>query len=299
MKHLIGALALLLTLAPPALAGRNANGAIVVHTDDAIVYTATADFCPTALPSTCALLITRTDRPVEEQEAVIWLLAAFLPEANPAVTTVQFGIRHNLPPNLGYFTRWAACGPSPLELPDTGWPEPNECGNLVAYSGPVAAQIFPFYWFAAIGVIDGYFGTRTYPTTNEAKFVDDGNPPVEDACVLFGTVRWGAAGENHCPVALIGACCIPGADCQILGEDECAVLGGTYIGNGTACEPDPCEIPTGACCLTGDACVVVTLAECEQQGGTYQGHDTLCDPNPCTATRFRVTTWGKVRATFR
>jgi hypothetical protein len=299
MKRLLGALVILVALGSTAQAGRNANGALVVHTDDAIVYTGTADYCPTALPSACDQLITRTDRPVEEQEAVVWLLAAFPPDASPAVTTIQFGIHHNLPSGLGYFTRWAACGISPLELQDDGWPEPNDCGNLVAYGGPITQSLFPFYWFAAIGVQGGYFGTRTYPTTNEAKFVDDGNPPVEDGCTLFGTVRWGSAGENACPVMAIGACCIPGALCQILSEEECTLVGGVYMGNGIPCDPNPCVLPMGACCLSDLSCVVATAIECEQQNGSYQGDDTVCEPNPCPTTPFRVTTWGQVRASYR
>jgi hypothetical protein len=299
MKRMIGALVMLVLLVPPAMAGRNANGALVVHTDDAIVYTATGDYCPSAMPASCDQLLTRTDRPVEEQEAVIWFLAAFPPDATPAVTTIQFGIHHNLPSNLGYFTRWAACGPSPLELPDAGWPEVNDCGNLVAYGGPVYGNLFAFYWFAAIGVTDGYLGTRTYPSTDEAKFVDDGNPPVEDDCARFGIVRWGVAGENACPVLAIGACCITGGSCQVLGEEECTVVGGTYMGSGTNCDPNPCALPTGACCLTDQSCIVVTQGECSQQGGSYQGDDSVCEPNPCPTTPFRVTTWGQVRAAYR
>ena len=216
MKKRIGALIMLSLITSPALAGRNENGALVVHTDDAITYTAVEDYCLTATPTTCDELLTRTEKIIEEQEAVIWLLAAFPPDASPAVTTIQFGIRHNLPANAGYFTRWAACGPFPLELPDTGWPEPNDCGNLVAYGAPVYGNVFKFYWFAAIGVQGGYFGTRTYPSTDEAKFVDDGSPPIEDLCARFGTVRWSSAGENDCPVAAFGACCTPGAACQYL-----------------------------------------------------------------------------------
>jgi hypothetical protein len=299
MKLGTGGLVLLLLLSSPAFAGRNSNGALVVHTDDSIFYTSSDDYCLTSLPGSCDLLITRTDRTVEEQEAVIWFLAAFLPEADPAVTTIQFGIHHNLPVNLGYFARWAACGPSPLELQDDGWPELNDGGNLVAYGVPVVQRLFAFYWFAVIGVQGGYFGTRSYPGTNEAKFVDDSSPPIEDLCTRFGTARWGQAGENDCPIGLFGACCVPGADCQILSAEECAALGGTYIGDGAACDPSPCDIPTGACCLPDQLCVIVTLAQCTQQGGAYQGNDTVCDPNPCTSTSILQTTWGRIRSSYR
>ncbi len=42
---------------------------------------------------------------------------------------------------------------------------------------------------------------------------------------------------------LTGACCIPGALCQILTEAECLAGGGTYIGDGSLCDPDPCVVP--------------------------------------------------------
>jgi hypothetical protein len=282
MRTVLVLMGILLLLTTPALAGRNANGALVVHTDDAINYTSTDNYCSTVLPSVCTQLGTQSNKPVEEQEAVIWLLAAFIPESSPGVTTIQFGIHHNLPSNQGYFSAFAACGPGPLELPDEGWPEPNDCGNLVAYSGPVYDHLMKFYWFAAIGVQGGFFGTRTYPSTNEAKFVDDGNPPVEDLIYAFGTMRWGASGLNQCPHYNGGACCFPDGHCTILLAEECDGQGGVFQGEETTCEPNLCPVTGGACCFNDGHCEIPTPDVCVGYNGIWQGPETPCDPNPCS-----------------
>ena len=86
--------------------------------------------------------------------------------------------------------------------------------------------------------------------------------------------RWG-------PV--LGACCFADGHCDRLGEAECTAAGGTYQGDNTACDPNPCPQPpdTGACCFADGSCQVETAADCATAGGTYQGDGTVCDPNPC------------------
>ncbi len=276
--------------AMPASAARNANGAMVVHTDNAIVYT-NMDYCPHPVPSVCTDLVTNCTKLVEEEEAVIFFLAAFAPSSSPGVTTIQFGVEHNLP-SADYFSAYSACGPDPLELPDGGWPfaggnpeVPGQSGNLVAYSGPVYSQLFPFYWFAAIGSLPNtYVGSRTYPATDEAKFVDDGNPPIEDLCTLFGRVNWGAPGYNDCPVdppPPTGACCFEDGTCVELRIDICLEQGGGYLGDGSVCDPQPCPQPE-ACCLDDGSCVMLLADICLYvQHGTPMGIGSDCDPNPC------------------
>jgi hypothetical protein len=281
MRTALISMGILLLLATPALAGRNANGALVVHTDDSIVYTSTANYCATAMPATCEALGTQTNKPVEETEAVIWFVAAFMAQSSPGVTTIQFGIHHNLPPDQGYISTFGACGPSPLELPDAGWPEPNDCGNLVAYATPIYERLFAFYWFAAIGVQDGYLGTRTYPSTDEAKFVDDGSPPIEDLVFSFGTVRWGSAGANTCPTYTGGACCFADGHCANLLADECIAQGGDFQGTGTVCDPNPCPVAWGACCFGDGHCEILDANTCVDYNGVWYGMDEPCDPNPC------------------
>jgi hypothetical protein len=283
MRNLFLPLITLIVIGTSAQAGRNADGAMVVHTDDTIEYSAGAQFCESPpLPTECVGLNTNAHQGIE-REQVIWLLAAFPDASSPGVTTIQFGITHNIPPNQGYFTQQTACGPMPLELPDTGWPETG-FGNLVAYGVPVYEHLFRFYWFALfVDGPDNYFGTRTYPSTNEAKFVDDGSPPIEDLCTLFGTVRWDGNGTNSCPGGdLSGACCFIDGHCEMLPPGDCFAQGGTFTASGYPCEPNPCA-PTGSCCFCDTHCEVITAEECYERGGEYWNLQATCDPNPCPA----------------
>ena len=46
----------------------------------------------------------------------------------------------------------------------------------------------------------------------------------------------------------IGACCnLSIAACEILGEEDCALAQGIYQGNGTVCDPDPCQVEEEVC----------------------------------------------------
>ncbi len=42
-------------------------------------------------------------------------------------------------------------------------------------------------------------------------------------------------------VALLGACCLPGGECQVDTEWDCAQAEGEYAGDGVSCVPNPCE----------------------------------------------------------
>ncbi|MEZ4648055.1 MAG: hypothetical protein R3E97_04570 [Candidatus Eisenbacteria bacterium] len=78
-----------------------------------------------------------------------------------------------------------------------------------------------------------------------------------------------------------GACCASDGSCTIETSADCATAGGTYQGDATSCDPNPCPQPTGACCASDGSCTIETSADCATAGGTYQGDATSCDPNPC------------------
>jgi hypothetical protein len=275
-------LLLLAFVTSAAQAGRNADGAMVVHTNNMIIYTPDY-YCDTpALPTVCEELDPNGTQGINTVQ-VIWLMAAFCPAASPAVTAVQFGIEHNLPANQGYFSTFSACGPSAIELPDQGWPETG-FGDVIAYGSAVYDHVFRFYYFTVF--VDGpgnYFGTRTYPGTNEAKFVDDGGPPVEDLCFNFGMFRWDGSGRNDCPSCEVpvGACCFCDGHCETLLAYECEAVGGAFYGIGVPCDPNPCSVAMGACCFPDGQCTVTTCTQCPLDGGVWQGPGTDCEPNDC------------------
>jgi hypothetical protein len=98
-----------------------------------------------------------------------------------------------------------------------------------------------------------------------------------------------AAGGNH-SLGLkangSGACCLSGGVCEVKTQADCTAAAGTYKGDGSPCDPNPCpQTPaTGACCLSGGVCQAKTQADCTAAAGTYQGDGSPCDPNPCPQT---------------
>jgi hypothetical protein len=78
-----------------------------------------------------------------------------------------------------------------------------------------------------------------------------------------------------------GGCC-NGIVCVIQTAAQCGLIDGTYLGDGTDCDDDPCnETAIGACCRTGE-CTVATEDHCETNiGGIYRGDGTDCTDNPC------------------
>ena len=115
MRKLLLFLCLLAFICSPAMAGKNAGGAMVVHTDDSIVYTAfDPDYCDNFFAvdpgDNCADLNTMSMVDGNVDGAIIYLLAAFAPGASPGVTVVYFGIDHNLP--LGFIVAHSFCCPA-------------------------------------------------------------------------------------------------------------------------------------------------------------------------------------------
>ena len=78
-----------------------------------------------------------------------------------------------------------------------------------------------------------------------------------------------------------GACCYISGDCTVLTETDCDAQDGGYFGDGTSCDPNPCQQPTGACCFASGSCAIDTALGCDAAGGEYQGNATTCVPNLC------------------
>ena len=71
---------------------------------------------------------------------------------------------------------------------------------------------------------------------------------------------------------------MPGGDCVLLSQQLCSF--GTYQGDGTVCDPNPCPAG-GACCFPQGSCLLTTATSCANQGGTYQGNSTQCEASTC------------------
>ncbi len=90
MRKILLALGIMALICTPAMAGPNANGAIIVHTNDTYNYNSTTICTTTLLPTACDAAVTTSTRATA---AVVWFLAAFLPTASPRVASVYFGDR--------------------------------------------------------------------------------------------------------------------------------------------------------------------------------------------------------------
>ncbi len=92
----------------------------------------------------------------------------------------------------------------------------------------------------------------------------------------------GARYADNGPPPPTGACCFITGACQIRTASACAGFSGTYHGDNTVCDPNPCPQPTsGACCFENGVCVQRLALDCLEIGGYYQGNDTTCLTHPC------------------
>lgn len=276
-----------LCFAAEALAGRNADGALIVHTDDTYAWSrGTACVDRRATPASCEGASTTSTR---RDDATVWVVAAFCPSASPSVTSVYFGIDYQgtgLEP-----VESKMCGPDgSFEIPDEDWPFSGR-GNTIAFAHAVTDLLFPVYAFRMDGGAPGaWFCTRTNPMGGYASFTDDSDPPFLDFCLRFGCLRWFAPGYAECGSCSQpqGACCAPDGSCSLGEPDPCVEDGGDYRGDFVPCDPDPC-IPRGVCCF-GARCELRMPARCAEEGGLFVAGPEGCADEPC-APRGSCCTW--------
>ncbi len=79
-----------------------------------------------------------------------------------------------------------------------------------------------------------------------------------------------------------GACCFINGGCGVYSQAECTQLGGTYQGNNTDCDPNPCPLPSGACCIPStQGCIDLNQTNCAIVGGIWAGAGTSCSTYIC------------------
>jgi|GEM_PF-1190125 len=144
-------------------------------------------------------------------------------------------------------------------------------GNLYWLGAQLADHVFPPQGgrLASVGV---------QACDSVIKSAYFGYPNWTSAIDALG-VSFDASQQFVCSSIPTGACCFTYGYCSVCTQDKCEYHGGSYQGDGTTCNPNPCPQPTGACCnpTTGD-CTVTTRVNCSH---TWHGEWTTCDPNPC------------------
>ena len=79
------------------------------------------------------------------------------------------------------------------------------------------------------------------------------------------------------PCSLLGSCCLASGSCiDIIDEDACESLGGTYTD--FRCVTDPC---VGACCMEFATCIEVDETRCGVLFGNFQGLNQDCSVTTC------------------
>jgi hypothetical protein len=98
-----------------------------------------------------------------------------------------------------------------------------------------------------------------------------------------GTDTYGETEDYTLHVLPVGACCFADGTCRLWTAEDCALQGGVYQGDETACMPvNPCPQPTIACCLAGNTCQDLTTADCLAAGGSPQAFPSSCADTSCT-----------------
>jgi hypothetical protein len=85
----------------------------------------------------------------------------------------------------------------------------------------------------------------------------------------------------NCAPPATGACCLAGGACQVLTQAECGTAGGTYQGDNTVCQPNPCPQPP-----VNDTCAgAIVMERCgsgQFTGSLAAGVNDYSPTNSCT-----------------
>jgi len=289
MKKFLLAVAALACMGSVALAGPNALGTLIAH-NPGIPYGA-GDPCLDNPLSACEAAVVRTDGTVGGNAMILRVYAAFLPGTVPDLQLLTWGITY--PPQLALLDKGICCD---YEFNDpNAWPQSGS-GNSTGWNQGNSQHglLIPVYWFAMYTYGDpGLFqlGPNPDPVLG-GLFYDSSTPAQTDAIACYGAMGFDMDGVLCCPVQATGACCI-GDACIVVPPAQCQ---GTYLGDGTVCEPTTC-LP-GACC-EGQVCFITYELLC-QPPLIWKGAGVLCDPNPCIPpTPTENSSWGQIKNSYR
>lgn len=158
--------------------------------------------------------------------------------------------------------------------------------------GPISegGQIFRFDFSSEISGPDGDGGDSVViawdedlPPTGACCASDILECTIEtqaDCEKAFGTYQGDGTTCDPDPCAPVQGACCFGEFCSMQTEGSCLIEQGEYLGDGTDCSDAPCEL--GACCLEGGfLCEDLTEDDCIEGGGDYQGDSSDCGQEPC------------------
>ena len=139
---------------------------------------------------------------------------------------------------------------------------------------------------------DTYLGDGTDCTEDPCEDESEEDPTGAccdgDSCTIVtaleceGTYQGDDSDCTSCDTP--GACCVEGVCLEGLTSAQCLENTGFYQGDGSTCDPDPCNPVNslGSCCFVG-SCQTLDQETCEGFDGTYLGDGTNCTSDPCPA----------------
>jgi hypothetical protein len=211
-------------------------------------------------------------------------LSTYSIQYQAAGTTGAFGTRHNLTgmiqPGAYYLVAesFNDNGTNTLPTADaTGTINMSATAGKVALasiqtaiSGCTDAAVIDLVGYGS-GVSCSETAASPAPSTTLAVFragggCTDTNNNSMDFTTGAPSPRNSASATTDCGAAATGACCAAIGDCSVTTSALCA---GSYQGNGTVCDPNPCVPTVGACCSVAGNCTLTTAAGCTGSSAFY------------------------------
>ncbi|MFH1144559.1 MAG: hypothetical protein V1774_08465 [Candidatus Eisenbacteria bacterium] len=291
------------------------KGALITHAPPGIVYTSEYEgyyYCDqydAVALTDCAGQVTSIPAGAD---GLVWFVVAAWREAK-VFNAVEFGLG-TFSTEAYVFADNGTCGigdpTAVLEIPTGDWPGPNE-GTAVAAQGTTPAEVYegnfvPVYWFAGYSYAATVVPLGINPGTGRVSILQS----LEDESWYqvplsrLGSLGVGTDGVAVCPPEEeTGACCEFGGSCSVVTQPACTAAGGTYQGDATTCEPNPCPLDWG-CCINL-VCFMLTEGDClASEGFWWEG--LVCDseiggtldcenpPDPSENP-----SWGEVKSYYR
>ncbi|MCA9726364.1 MAG: hypothetical protein R3E12_20275 [Candidatus Eisenbacteria bacterium] len=191
-----------------AQAGPNANGALLVHVDDSIVFSdgmsyvglsdrnCVDDFnCPIndeACSQQSKIATSTKGSGSTDETTVWWVLAAFPPASCPRVSGITFGVGWGTGPNDVTIVDYGTCGDG-LEIPSDEWPNNFGNGTAVTWSSARRAHLIEVYWFAGYASYGPIQFTLGPHFTQGGNFADDNVPSALDPITYYAKLGLGGA----------------------------------------------------------------------------------------------------------
>ena len=181
------------------VAGPNAGGVLIVHSNPSVVFSSGESYCAQAGLSACSSAVASIPWNAGTT-SVLHILAAFPDTASPRLKALTFGVMWD--ENKLAISDHGSC--ADFEVPDGAWPA-SGTGTGVSWTTTQTNRLIEVYWIAA----EPYEGGEADSTSialiphpgQGGAMADDGEPPEVDPVSGYGRFGFGIAGANPCPAS--------------------------------------------------------------------------------------------------